>query len=188
MRRPNCIAQIITQIALWVLLPVVGAQAADSALSSAMALAIERAIPGASLVTLRDVDSKSCRPIPKNPGLVRADFDGDHRADFAVLLRLGQTGKVVNWQGSTLTETQFAFAIFLDDGNGRFIYKFVRRFVNYAPVAAFIDIQEAGKIRNRDQNRDVVVPNPAIMLVFCEKSASAYYLSSGKVRRISVVD
>jgi hypothetical protein len=40
-----------------------------------------------------DVDAESCNlEGVAEPGLVRGDFDGDGRADYAALLRLGDEG------------------------------------------------------------------------------------------------
>jgi hypothetical protein len=150
--------------------------------------AIEKVIPGASVVTLDDIDGKGCNPVPHSPGVVTADFNGDNHPGFAVLLKGVETGKTVEWQGQKLKEVHYAFAIFLSDGENSFRAGFVRRFVDFSPIGAYIEIQPPGSLRNRDENRDVLISNPGVALVFCEKSAAVYYVSRNHIRRIPIVD
>jgi len=164
------------------------AQQAGGLLPPGVSSAIEKAIPGATVVTLEDIDAKACSPVPSSPGIVQGDFNGDNHPGFAVLLRAGETGKIVDWQGRKLKEIRYAFAIFLSDGKSGFQTKLVRRFIDFAPLGAFIDLKAPGKVRNRDENRDVVIRNPAVILVFCEKSASVYYISHNHVRTVPIAD
>ena len=188
MKPANCIPKLALSFTLVAFSISAAGQDVSLLLSPSMALAIEKVIPGASLVTLADIDAKSCGTLPKSPGLVRGDFNGDKRSDFSVLLKAGETGKSVSWQGSTLKQMRYAFVIFLDDGKGGFRAKLLQRFINYAPIAAYIDRQPAGMVRNRDENRNVSIRNEATAFVFCEKSASVYYVKANKVHEIPVTD
>lgn len=172
----------------WLFVPASrGGQEAGPVPDSLVA-AIEKAVPGASLVSLADVNAKECKPVPKTPGLVRADFDGDGRADFAVLVKAGETGKVVDWQGTRLREARYVFAIFLDDAKGGFTVRIVQRFVDFVPIASFIDLQAPGNVPGFGENPGVVIPNSGIAFVNCEKSEAVYYFSGKRIRTIWVSD
>ena len=150
--------------------------------------AIDKSVPNATPITLADVDMKGCDPVPKSPGLVQADFNGDSRLSYAVLLKAGETGKVVDWQGTKLKQTRYVLALFLDDGMGGFTFKPIHRFEDFSPIAAYIDLQRAGSIKSTSDNRTVVIHNPGVSLVFCEKSEAVYYISGNRVRTVWVGD
>ena len=130
---------------------------------------------------------KECRPVPQSPGLVRADFTGDGRMDFALLLNAGETGKIIDWQGMKLKETRYVFAIFVEDGQGGYKFKPLQRFEDFVPIAAFIDLQKSGDIRGVD-GRLAKISNPAVSFVFCEKSEAVYYFSGDRIRTVWVSD
>ena len=140
------------------------------------------------MVSLEDIDAKACNPVPRSPGLVLGNFDGDNHPGFAVLLKDNETGKVIDWQGRKLREFRYVFAIFLGNDKGDFQAKLVRRFSDFTTLGAYIDLQAPGNLRNRDENRDVAISNPAISLVFCEKSTAVYYVSGGHIRTVTIAD
>jgi hypothetical protein len=159
--------------------------------AAAVTAAIEKAFPGATIVTGADVDSSECGPAPTSPGFVQADFDGDGRADFAVLLNAGATGKVVDWQGKHLRETRYVLALFRAKQTGGFTVTRLNRFVQFWPVAAYIEPQGAGKLEGAgDAHRGagVMLQNPGVSLVFCGKSAVVYYVSDHRVHEVWVGD
>ncbi|MGE0278705.1 MAG: hypothetical protein AB7R40_25180 [Nitrospiraceae bacterium] len=150
--------------------------------------AIEKVAVGASIVQAKDVDPVACQPVGENPGFLRADFNGDGRDDYAVLLKTGDTGKERIWEGKTLRETRFTFVFFLDDGAGGYKPRVVRRYVDFIPTAVVLDLQPAGDVRHRETGKHVRLKNPGITLSFCEKSATTYFLLGGKVRSIPIAD
>src|SRR5258706_200027 len=79
--------------------------------------AIPKVLPGSMTLITSDIDSKECGPVPESPGFVAGAFDGDGRNDFAALVKIGETGKVVDWEGKKLHETRYAIAIFLATSN-----------------------------------------------------------------------
>ena len=157
--------------------------------TSAMAAAIQGIASGARILSRGDVNAEECGDtFPGQPGLVVADLSGNSRRDFAVLVNAGETGKVTEWQGTKLKLTNYAFAIFLDDGEGSFKLKFLKRFQGYAPLAAFIDIQGPGRVADRDNGKAVTIEHPGVSLVFCGKSASLYHLVGREVKTIQLAD
>lgn len=158
------------------------AQNAAGALPANAIDAVARAIPGAKIVGNEDIDAQSCGSLPKGPGFVAADFNGDKRVDFAVLLKVRETGKTTDWNGKKFKETEFAFAVFVDDGKGGFKKVYIQRFSDLTPISAYIDLTPAGIVPGIGSNPSLTLKNPGVSLASCEKSEAVYYLSGDRVR------
>jgi len=158
------------------------AQSDDVPALASVSAVIEKRIPGATIVTRDDINQKSCGSLPKTPGLVTGDFNGDGRTDFAALLKVRSTGKLVHWEGKTLEETEFAFAIFLDDGHGGFEAAYVRRFKDLLPILSYIDVTLPGNVKGIGEKPGLVLKNSAVSFVNCEKSEAVYYVSGAHVQ------
>ncbi len=150
--------------------------------------AVRVALPGATIVTPAEIDSKSCAPIPNDPTLLRADFNGDGREDVAVIAKLSESNAPVQWHGETLHRARLALALFLDNGRGGYTLKIAKRFSSYIPLATYIDLIPIGTIHNRETGRSIQLRNPGIALVFCEKSTSGFYFHGHSVRQVPLVD
>lgn len=150
--------------------------------------AIQRFEKGASVVGANEIDSDACQPVGDEPTLVRVDLNGDGRDDYAALLKLGETGKRVEWQGRELRQGRFALVLFVDNGKGGYLAKLAHRFTSYEPIATMIKVMPAGTIRDAETGKDVLIENAGVALSFCEKSATAYYLKGHRVRSIPLFD
>ena len=172
-----------------ILIPCVPhAQSKEAPVPENLAGAISKVTPGSTIVNAKEVDATACQPVGDSPGLVHADFNGDGRQDYAVLLKTSVSKKETVWQGKSLREARFSFVLFLDDGTGGYRARVVRRYADFVPTAVVIDPQPAGKVRHRETHKHIRVPNPAVMLSFCEKSATTYYLVGDKIRSIPIAD
>jgi hypothetical protein len=139
-------------------------------------------------VRQEDLNATSCAPLGESPGIVKADLNGDGKEDYGVLLRLNYTGKETIWQGAKLREAQFALVMFIDQGQGKFMARVVRRYTDTVPSSVVIEPQAAGNVRHRGSGKDVQLPQAGIVMAFCEKSATIYYLEGNRVRSIPVSD
>jgi hypothetical protein len=167
---------------------VAHAQQMDIQIPEALAKSVTRLAPRGAIISNADVDSLACQPITSNPGLLRADFNGDGRDDFAALIKLQETGRVKEWEGRSLREARFSFVLFLDDGVGGYRTRVVRKYLDFIPSSVVIDIQTAGVIKHRETKRDILIPHTAVTLSFCEKSATAYYFVGKKIHSVPVAD
>lgn len=165
-----------------------GAQQKESTIPETLSAAIQKAAPGAVLVSAHEVNATACAPVGQAPGLVRADFNGDGRDDYAALLKTKETGKQTNWEGKKLREAHFSFVLFLDDGNGGYKPRVVRRYTDFVPTTVVLDLQPAGNVRHRETHKAAKLANPGVTLSFCEKSATTYFMAAGKVRSIPIAD
>lgn len=181
---------LLVWLFFWVVSMGTGAHAAESlSPTPAMADAIQRVAPGARIVAKGDVSTADCGDeFPDQPGLVMADFQGGGRRDFAVLLNAGDSGKVTEWEGKKLKLFNYAFAIFLDDGNGAFKLKLVERFEEHLPLAMFIHLEEPGKLDDRDSGNGVTLEHPGVTRVYCDKSAVLYHLVGEKIKTVQLSD
>lgn len=168
--------------------PPVSAQSTQSAPPESLAAAIKKIAPAAVIVDAQDVDATACKPVGESPGIMRADFNGDRRDDYAVLLKTRETGKEKNWHGKTLREAHFSFVLFIDDGNGGYGQRTIRRYSDFIPTAVVLDLQPAGHVRHRETRKSVHIPHPGVTLSFCEKSAKTYYLIDDKIRSVPIAD
>lgn len=187
MLNPRLALAIIGLIGL-VATPMSGAQEKELDIPKALAAAIRRVALSAAVVTAKEVDATACHPVGTNPGLVRADFNGDGRDDFVALLKTKETGKEKIWEGRKLRETNFSFVLFLDDGNAGYKVRVVRRYTDFIPTAAALDLQPAGTVRHRETRKNIMLPNPGVTLSFCEKSAATYFMVGTKIRSIPIAD
>lgn len=166
------------------------ANAEDTAidLPKGIASAIDLFAHGSSIVREQEIDSMACNPVPRNPSFVHADFNADGHEDYAALLKIKETGRVVDWQGKKLREAKFALVLLLGDGKDGFKPKIVSQFTSYIPTATTISILPSGKLRDRDSKKNIEMKTSGVALSFCEKSTTAYYISHGQIRAISLVD
>jgi hypothetical protein len=149
---------------------------------------IHATVPGAEIVRPDEIDSMSCQPVAKSPTVVQGDLTGNHRTDFAVLLKLKETGKQTEWQGRKLTEAQFELMLFSDDGHDGYSTRRLNEFTDFIPLGVFVDVDPAGKIHNASTGKDLTTHHSAVSLVFCEKSETAYYIHDDKVIAVPVSD
>jgi hypothetical protein len=178
---------LMALVGLSLTLPL-SAQPKQSVLPNSLTAAIKTVASAAVIVEPQDVDAAACQPVGESPGLLRADFNGDGRDDYAVLLKMKETGKEKRWDGRTLREARFSFVLFLDDGSGGYRPRVIRQYTDFMPTAVVLDLQPAGNVRHRETRKNVHIPNAGVMLSFCEKSAKTYYLVDDKVRSVPIAD
>jgi len=156
--------------------------------SKPLLAAIKKVSPNATILQAKEVDTKSCGPTPKSPGLVRADFNGDGLDDAAVLLKTFVSSEITIWESQELRRADFLFVIFLNDGKGGYLARPLDKFPGHIPAGAFIDLETSGKIRPLGAKKDVTLSNPAIVLTYCEKSAAAYVATGTRIKEIPLSD
>ncbi|SRR6266568_7001538 len=156
--------------------------------SKSLLAAIRKVSPKATILQANQVDVKSCAPVPKSPGLVRADLNGDGLEDIAVLLKTRVAEEITAWEGKELREADFVFVIFLNDGKGSYAARTVDKFSDFIPAAVTLSISPPAKIRPLGVKKDITLTSPAIVLTFCEKSAAAYTVVGNRVKEIPLSD
>jgi len=158
---------------------------------SRVTAAIHAAFPGATVVAPADINSSDCGSSSASPGFVAGDFDGGGRTDFAVLLKLGETGKVVTWGGKRLNETRYVFAIFLATPDEAYVATHVRPFVDLWPLSALISLRRAGTLEgpgDPGHAPTMRLRHAGVEFFNCGKSSLVYYLSNNRVREFWTSD
>jgi len=153
-----------------------------------LASLIQSTTPGATVVQPEEIDSESCQPVPSSPSIVHGDLTGNHRNDFAILLKTKVTGKPEVWQGKTITQAQFALMLYSDDGYGSYGARRLNEFTASLPLAVYIALDPAGKKHDQPTGRDITTDHPTVSIVFCEKSELAYYIRGDEITEIGVSD
>jgi hypothetical protein len=120
--------------------------------------------------------------------LVRGDFNGDGNEDVAVLLKTRVTDEIRTLEGQEFRKTDFMFVIFLNNGQGGYHVRIVKKFSDYVPIGGFIALQPPGKVRPLGSERDIVTRNPAVTLTFCERAKAIYTVTGTRVKEIVLSD
>ena len=110
-----------------------------------LASVVSSQFPGSKVVRVGDIDKEECGSVVGNPGFVEADFNGDGFKDFAALL-MGDTKKVVEWQGKTLKLIEVKLVAFLKNDKGKFQPFLLERMDEYYPLALRIELEAPGEI------------------------------------------
>ena len=156
--------------------------------SDSLQAAIKRLSPTARVLQANEIDMQECESVPKAPGVVKADFNGDGLEDAAVLLKVSVAKEVKIWEGKQYREAKLMFVIFLNDGKGGYTTLKRENYENLLPAMLFLDVIPPGKVRDIDTGKDVVLRNPGVMLTFCGKSAVAYRVIRSTVQEIPLSD
>ena len=153
----------------------------------ALQQAIRKLSPSASVLQPSEVDAEGCDPVPRTPGLVLADFNGDGLQDAAVLLKMRIKPEVKKFNDREYREVDMLFAIFLNDGQGGYLVRQVDKFPDIHPfIGAVIQVEKPGRVKG--MGGEVTLKNPGVVLGFCEKSAGLYYVQGTKVRDLPLSD
>jgi hypothetical protein len=161
--------------------------AASTIIPTRIIALIETIAPGAQIVQPNEFDPSPCKPMNPSLNTIKADLAGNHRDDFAILVKT-KTGKIITWNGRNLTEAQFSLIVFINDGHGDYEVKKLTSFTDYTPLSVNLQLVPAGQLHDIVSKQDVKTEHPAISLTFCEKSTTAYYLRGDRVDTISLVE
>ncbi|MGH9578479.1 MAG: hypothetical protein ACRD3R_13655, partial [Terriglobales bacterium] len=77
------------------------AWASENRPSDEVLAVIGKSFPAYSVIGAENIDEHSCGAVQKRPGLVVADFNGDGREDYAVLVK-SEVKEAREWQGQKL--------------------------------------------------------------------------------------
>lgn len=140
--------------------------------------------PGSEIVQAEDVDRNVCGPT-RSPGLVMADFNGDGRGDFAVLLKIYANRTVEN---PTSKPSRLWFVVLLADAMG------VPRPVSVQSLDLGLLNRtrlEPGALAERQATGDAKTAaprRPVVIRRICKKSASLFYWHRMAVRKLDILD
>src|SRR5262245_4549945 len=107
--------------------------------------------PKANIIKESDVDTTSCGYV-SDPGIVIADFNGDKKNDYAVLLQMSEPVDTAYIQGQdtfSYKNAELALVIFLTEKEGKFKTVTMNERVDFAeyPLNLTIQTQPTGTIK-----------------------------------------
>ena len=106
-----------------------------------------------------------------SPALIRGDYDGNGRLDYAALI---QHGKFLNEQGKALGPRYYLVA-FLRRGTG------YRMYVIKDPDGEYLCLAKKGtRAYNYEAQKEITYANDAIMTGIFEKGGSSYVYKNGR--------
>lgn len=103
-----------------------------------------------------------------SPVLIRGDFDGNRKRDYAVLVTAG---------------SKTYLAIFLTRRTGYKMHVFEEPSTDYLMLA-----ERGSRAYNYDQQRQITYANDAIVTVIFEKGGSSYVFQNGRFRSFTSID
>jgi len=151
--------------------------------------AITALSPTARVLQASEIDMRECESVPKTPGLVKADFNGDGFEDAAVLLVTHDSTKTYVSGGVKYREATLVLAILLNDTKGGYTAASRETFQDSIPAWHFLTLVPAPQVFHGgvDDEETLELRNPGVMLTFCSKSASVYGVTGFKVRTIDLL-
>ena len=149
---------------------------------------LTRFFPGYILVSVDDLDPAVQRlaeqdPVyadaGRSPAMIRADFDGNGVADYALLVR-EETG----------AEPDEIFAVLMGQGRGRYNRAAQAFFgamldgvyLGYAPAGAVLPPAPGSTVTREP----VTLAHPAVKLIYLDSASSAFYWDAGAARLVSM--
>ena len=115
-----------------------------------------------------------------HPGLVEADFNGDGRKDYVVMLR-GGVEKELEIQGKKYKSIDLMLVAFLKDESGSYKSSIIYKYdAGLPPFGVYIELHRPGVIQEFGTDRTAKIKNPAVLLIHCEKSSVVFYWDKQK--------
>jgi hypothetical protein len=157
----------------------------DPTLPPDAARALRAAYGAFTIVSDSDVNSEECDPRePGGPprGLVIADFNGDGRTDYAVLVRMGPGKNVEKAAGRAFTLYDAAFVVLLGEPSGGFTRISLWNHDMWIPINLVVGLAAPGVIREHGSagDRTVELKNPGITVDICGKTTEVLYWNDVK--------
>jgi hypothetical protein len=175
-----CKPIVLAASVLCSLLAVVGQSSAQVAsVPPQLQAAIKKVRGDAEIIRRDEIDLKSCEP-PEGDQMVEADFNGDGRADYAALLRLGKKGSGVGpvWLTVFLAQRDGSFRSIVLDRHGN------RKSTGLANLV--IALRHPGVIDEVVSSRQVRLTLPGVERFWCESSATVFFWSKSAAHFESV--
>jgi hypothetical protein len=162
---------------------VAAEQPSAADLPAALREAITRLHPAAVVLGADEILVERCGAARRRDQVVRADFNGDGRADYAVLLRIGEPTAIA---GEALKSAPVWAVVFLASRD-----RLYRSFTLYKsedvmiPSRQVIALQPAGRIHHgAHPERVLTIAQPGIASILCEGTEKVYYwVSRGQTFR-----
>jgi hypothetical protein len=146
----------------------------SSLLPPALSEAIKRLHPAALMVSADEILEERCGAAQRREQLFRADFNGDGRPDYAMLLKIGEPeGK----PGEALKTAPLWGVVFLANRDGRY-----RPFILFKDADAMFPsrrvlwIQAPGRVHHgAHPERVLTLKHPGVGSMLCESTAKVFY-------------
>lgn len=136
-----------------------------------------------------DLDRESCGTPEEDPGLMRADLDGDGAGDYAAVLIFPERRKGYEWQGKIHYTVQVQLVAFMKRGKA-FESHALETGEGYLPLIQGLFPVPPGKVEETHAtgNRTAQLRNPGVGYYFCEKSSFVTWWEDGTFDRIWTSD
>jgi hypothetical protein len=143
-------------------------------LPPALADALKRRHPAAHVMGADEIVEERCGPDHRREQLFRADFNGDGRPDYAMLLRIGEPeGKT----GEALRTAPLWAVVFLANRDGRYRpFILIKDGDAMFPLRRVLWVQAPGRVHHgAHPERVLTLKRPAVGSMLCESTAKVYY-------------
>jgi hypothetical protein len=130
--------------------------------------------PAAAVLRADEILVERCGAEHRRDQVVRADLNGDGRADYALLLRIGEPKAVA---GEALKSASVWAVVFLARRDGLYRAFILSKSDDVMiPSRQVIALRPAGRVQSGGQpERSVTIKQPAVASILCEGTERIYY-------------
>lgn len=134
--------------------------------------------PGMRLLEPQDISAADCdtTAVP-HPGWISADFTGNGRIDFAVLLVSSKSSGHTIFDGRTYSQHEFSLKVFLSKPDGTFDAVSLKQFSDNVPTIKGLKLQPRGQVFDLDSSKGVRLRDPAVTFYSCGQFENVFYWS-----------
>lgn len=134
---------------------------------------------------LADIDLRSCAGTIGATNALAADFDGNGKADSALLVASDIKPEVTEWRGQRLRHATITVVVVFGSATTP-RYEVLEQHEGFLPAGVVLRLVPPGRYKLHGEV--VRLNRPSIAVIHCEKSAAIYTWRSGKFDVIPVSD
>lgn len=151
---------------------------------------LNKLYPNTDVKIVTKVDQSECEIKGDQPGMIKADFNGDGKSDYAILVQLRKVkGNQKNpVKDEDFEEVDITLLTLIQTPSGSFDRYILEKTEGYMTGMVFIELVAPGIEHEFDTNKPVRLKNPGVALVYCGKSKVDFYWHGRGFKQVWISD